>query len=176
MNAISEIAWTGQHLRIRRNGRWEYAERTKATGAAVIVALTDDRKLVLIEQFRIPVQARVIELPAGLCGDVEGEEKEALAMAARRELFEETGFEAAHFQMLTSGPPSAGMSSEIVTFFLAEKLSRKHSGGGEGHEEIVVHEVSLGQVEHWLAEKEKQGLLVDPKVYCGLYFVLTRMP
>jgi ADP-ribose pyrophosphatase len=160
----------GRFLRLVRDDHWEYADRTRARGAVVVAAVTDDRRLLLTEQFRIPVSRRVIELPAGLVGDIAGEEEEELATAASRELLEETGYQPGKLQLLTIGPPSAGMASEIVAFFLAGELLKVHDGGGDDTEEIVVHAVPLAEIDEWLARQAAEGLLIDPKVYAGLYF------
>ncbi len=164
------ILCEGRFLRLVKCGRWEYADRTNSSGAAVIVAITTEGNLLLIEQYRIPVARRVIELPAGLAGDIPGHESEALATAAKRELLEETGYEAKRVTQLASGPPTAGLASEIVTFFLARDVRRVSAGGGDGHEEIQVHEVPLADAGKWLEQKATAGLLIDPKVYAGLYF------
>ena len=81
----------GRHLRLVSRGRWEYVERPKVTGIVIIVAVTRENNVVLVEQNRPPVGGRVIELPAGLAGDIAGSESEAMEEAARRELLEETG-------------------------------------------------------------------------------------
>ena len=162
---------TGEFLALVREGHWEYVERVKATGAAIIVAITDDAKVLLVEQYRIPCHARTIEMPAGLIGDEHGTSDEPDAEAARRELLEETGYEAGHMEFLTSGPASGGLAGEIVTLFRATQLRRVGRGGGVGHEDIELHEVPLAEVDPWLAAKAKAGLLVDPKIYAGLYFV-----
>lgn len=162
---------TGKFLALVKEGRWEYADRTNATGAAIIVAVTEEQKLLLVEQFRIPVHARTIELPAGIIGDDPGSRDEPQAEAARRELIEETGFEAGRIKALTHGPSSSGLTSETVTLFLATQLRRVGEGGGVVHEDITVHEVPLAQVHNWLEAKAKSGVLVDPKVYAGLYFI-----
>ena len=146
---------TGKFLALVKEGRWEYADRTNATGAAIIVAVTEEQKLLLVEQFRIPVHARTIELPAGIIGDEPGSSDEAHAEAARRELIEETGFEAGLIEALTHGPSSSGLTSETVTLFLATQLRRVGEGGGVAHEDITVHEVPLAQV-HELAGGEGQ--------------------
>ncbi len=165
------VVYTGKFLALVKEGHWEYAHRTNATGAAIIVAVTDEQKLLLVEQYRIPVHARTIELPAGIIGDEPGSSDEAHAEAARRELVEETGYEAGHIEALTHGPASGGLASETVTLFLATKLRRVSAGGGVAHEDITVHEVSLREIDVWLEAKAKAGCLVDPKVYAGLYFI-----
>jgi ADP-ribose pyrophosphatase len=163
--------YTGKFVALIGEDHWEYAERTNATGAAIIVAVTEERKLLLVEQYRIPVHARTVELPAGIIGDEPGRSDEAHADAARRELIEETGFEAGHIEELTQGPSSSGLTSETVTIFLATQLRRVGDGGGVAHEDILVHEVPLEQVHSWLQAKATSGLLIDPKVYAGLYFI-----
>jgi ADP-ribose pyrophosphatase len=161
----------GRHLRLVVEEGWEYVERNAATGIAVIVGLTPENRLLLVEQYRRPVHGSVLELPAGLAGDVPGHETEALADAARRELLEETGYEADDMTALAAGPPSVGVTSEVVTFFRASGLRKTGAGGGDGSESIVVHEVDLDSVDAWLGERMRQGALVDPKVFAGLYLL-----
>ncbi len=165
---------TGRFLALVKEGRWEYADRTNATGAAIIVAVTDEQKLLLVEQYRIPCHARTIELPAGIIGDEPDSGNESHTDAARRELLEETGYRAEHMEPLMHGPASSGLTSETVTLFLATKLGRVSAGGGVAHEEIVVHEVPLNEVHAWLDATAKAGVLIDPKVYAGLYFIGRR--
>src|SRR5688572_22223229 len=68
--AVTTIA-AGRFLRLARRGTWEFVERLGASGAVCIIAVTDERKLVLIEQPRPAMNGPVIELPAGLVGDGE---------------------------------------------------------------------------------------------------------
>ena len=172
MNLLTKITLhTGRFLSLVKEGHWEYADRTNATGASIIVAVTEEQKLLLVEQYRIRVHARTIELPAGIIGDEPGGSDEDHGEAARRELAEETGYEAGHIAVLTHGPASSGLTSETVTLFQATKLRRVGVGGGVGHEDITVHEVPLNGIDAWLEEKARSGVLVDPKVYAGLYFI-----
>src|SRR5688572_24510395 len=62
----------GKHIRLVQRGTYEFASRRKASGIVGIIAVNAKGKLLLIEQFRPPVGKRVIEIPAGLAGDVEG--------------------------------------------------------------------------------------------------------
>ena len=163
--------YTGKFLALVKEGHWEYAVRTNATGVAVILSVTKEQKLLLVEQYRIPVHARTIELPAGIIGDEPGGSNETLADAAKRELLEETGYGAEHIETLTTGPASSGLTSEVITLVLASDLRRLKAGGGIGHENITVHEVSLSEIHNWLVAKANEGLLVDPKIYAGLYFL-----
>jgi ADP-ribose pyrophosphatase len=160
------VAWSGKHLEMLVRGTWEYAHRKGICGIVGIVAVTPDGKLVLVEQYRQPVAANVIELPAGLAGDDGGEED--LAVAARRELLEETGYEAGQLARLFEGLSSAGLSDETITFFHATKLKKVGPGGGDAHENIRVHEVPLSQLPGWLMQQEARGAKVDLKVYLAM--------
>jgi ADP-ribose pyrophosphatase len=162
----------GKRVRLVRRGDWEYVTRRSVSGIVAIVAVTDDRKLVLVEQFRPPVGKPVIELPAGLAGDEAGHEQEDLADAARRELLEETGYEASQMTFLAEGVPSAGITDEIITLFRATGLKKTGKGEGDGSEQITLHEVAVDGVPAWLEGQRKAGRLVDLKVYSGLCFLL----
>ena len=162
------IIASGKYLRFVSVNEWEFVERTNASGVVVIVAVTDDGKLILTEQYRTPVDGRVIELPAGLAGDAEGCKTELLSEAARRELLEETGYHAESFTRLAAGPSSAGLTSEVITFFLATGLKKVAAGGGDASEDIQVHEVPFMESRNWLEERSQAGVHVDPKLYAAL--------
>ena len=147
-------------------GKWEFATRNTQRPAVGIVAITDDEKVVLVEQFRPAVPATLIELPAGLAGDIAGAEQEPLVEAAKRELLEETGYAAGRWTELVSGYSSPGLSDELIVLFLAEDLTKEAAGGGDESESIVLHEVSLHSVIGWLAER---GAKADLKLLSGLY-------
>jgi ADP-ribose pyrophosphatase len=152
------------------DGRWEYIEPKKFTGVVMLVAVTPEEKLVLIEQYRIPVGAWCVEIPAGLVGDETPHAGESLHAAAGRELEEETGYRAGRIERLCSGAPSAGSNSVILTFFGCTDLERVGPGGGVDDEDIRVHEVPLDEVDAFLAARESAGAVVDLKVYTALYY------
>ena len=165
-----EIVADGKHIRLVRRGQWEYATRKGICGIVGIVAVTDERKLVLVEQDRPPVGKRVIELPAGLAGDDAKHKNEDLATAAKRELLEETGYEARRMTRCGEGAASAGMTDEVITLFLATGLRKTGDAKGDGSEDITVHEVPVDEAPAWLEAQVRKGRLIDLKVYCGLYF------
>ena len=160
----------GRFISLVRTGQWEFVKRRRISGIVGIVAVTREKKLILVEQFRPPLNANVIELPAGLAGDVAGSESEDLADAARRELLEETGYEAGGMKRLAAGAASAGLSDEVVTLYLATRLKKVGPGHGDGSEQITTHEVPLERVETWLKKQEKAGKVIDLKVFAGLHF------
>ncbi len=165
-----ELLYEGRHLRLLRLGHWEYAERVRARAAVVVIAVTPDGALLLVEQYRPPVAARVIELPAGLVGDEAQFEAEDYLAAARRELLEETGHEAESLAIVGEGPVSPGLSNEHIVLVRAWNLRRVADGGGVDDEQIIVHEVPLSSLPQWLAALPARGIVVDAKVHAGLWF------
>lgn len=161
--------YEGRHVRLVDEGGWEFAQRTKVSGVVVILAMHDDDRIVLVEQHRKPVSARVLELPAGLAGDIAGAEDEALISAAARELEEETGYAARAWVVLGESPVSAGLTDETVTFFLARGLTRVGPGGGDASEDIQVVEVPLREMRNFLDQRAKTGVLIDSKIGAALW-------
>jgi ADP-ribose pyrophosphatase len=173
-DAPVETLYEGQWLRMRHRGRWEYAERTHGNGMAVIiVAQTPEDRVLFVEQYRIPLGNRTIEMPAGLVGDQSGED--TLEDAARRELIEETGWDPAKVEVLLVGPTSSGMSNERIAFVRATGLVRVGPGGGDETEDIVVHEVPRAEAPAWLMRKQAEGYELDLKLWAGLW-MLERNP
>ena len=168
-----ETLFEGQYLRFVRRGHWEYAERTHAGSAVIVIAVTPEDNLLFVEQFRIPMNARTIEMPAGLVGDVDAHD--TLESAARRELLEETGWDAGEVNVVMVGPTSSGMSNEVIAFVRARRLVRVHAGGGDASEDITVHEVPRNEAPRWLAQKMAEGYSMDPKLWAGLW-LLERNP
>lgn len=184
-----KLLYEGKHLHFFSVGnRWEYVSRSRATGGVIIVAITPQNKIILVEQYRIPMRKNVIELPAGLVGDNVDRNREEFEDAARRELEEETGYSCKRLKFLCKGPMLPGLSDEINAFYLAEELTKIEAHkrpGKEGSnnlkeekqenveecEKITVHEVSLKKVLSWLDTQKNEGKVVDLRIYAGMFFL-----
>ncbi|GHH58401.1 MULTISPECIES: NUDIX hydrolase [Gammaproteobacteria] len=169
-DAEPQVVYEGKYQRMVVRGTWEYSERVHAGGlAAIIVAVTPQDNVLFVEQFRVPLQARTIEMPAGLVGDIEA--GESIEVSAIRELEEETGWTAEHAEVLMVGPTSSGASSEKVAFVRATGLRKVGEGGGDATEDIVVHEVPRNRAAAWLVEKMRAGFEMDAKLWAGLWMI-----
>ena len=157
-----EIVWQGRFMQAVKRGKWEYVSRTGEVTAAVILAIDAADHVILVEQYRVPVGAPCIELPAGLVGDEQA--GEAIEDAAMRELEEETGYRAERMVTLGRFYASAGMSSEYFTLLRAEGLVKTGEGGGVAGENIRVHRVHRAEVPTFVEAKRAEGAEVDVKL------------
>jgi len=169
MKNSDQTLYSTPWLSLHRIGHWDYVRRPHAEACVGVLAVTDARELVLVEQFRIPVGKRVIEIPAGLYGDEPEHAGETPAECAARELLEETGFKASHIEPLIVSPTSAGMTSEWTHLFHATGLTRENDGGGIGGEEIRTHLVPIAEIRSWLAAWQAEGVGVDFKIHAALW-------
>ena len=164
------VVYEGKYQRMLVRGTWEYSERTHANGlAAIIIAVTPEDKVLFVEQFRVPLQANCIEMPAGLVGDIDA--AESIEVSAVRELEEETGWTANHAEVLMIGPTSAGASNEKIAFVRATGLRKVGVGGGDASEDITVHEIPRTQAAAWLVQKIAEGYQLDAKLWAGLWMI-----
>lgn len=170
-DAPEETLYQGRWLSLRRRGRWEYAERNNPGGAVIVIAVTPDDRVLFVEQYRVAIQARTIEMPAGLVGDIKGQEDEGILLAAQRELEEETGWRCGRVAFLHQGPSSAGMSTEMIAYVRAFDLVKVGAGGGDASEDIVVHEVPRLEAGAWLFARAAGGYSIDPKLFAGLWLL-----
>lgn len=155
------VMWAGKYLRAMKQGRWEFASRTNDVRAVVILA-EHDGKIILIEQERVPIGKRCIELPAGLVGDEDS--NATVEGTAVKELEEETGFTAARIERLGDYYSSPGMVAESFTLVRATGLSRIGQGGGNEHEDIIVHLVRRDDVPAFVERMRKNGCGIDVKL------------
>ncbi|HET9817646.1 MAG TPA: NUDIX hydrolase [Rhodanobacteraceae bacterium] len=171
MDAPTEILHAGNWLTLKQRGRWEYVERNNPQGAVIIVAVTPDDCVLFVEQYRVPIGQFTIEMPAGLIGDAGHTQDDSIAVAARRELEEETGYTCARVVPLHSGPSSAGMSTEMMHFVRALDVRRIGEGGGDATEDIVVHAIPRNLAGTWLHAMSEKRYSIDPKLFAGLWFL-----
>lgn len=172
MSEVStEVLASGRFLRLIRKGHWEYAERVNSSAAVFVVAVTAARELVLVEQHRIPLGQRTIELPAGLMGDEAAYIEESAERCALRELEEETGFRAKRAELLIEGPVASGLTSERLYLMRCHEIERVHGGGGVGGESITVHTPPLSSIDDWLAAQARAGIEIEPRIYTALYLL-----
>lgn len=156
-----KIVWKGRFITAKTRGKWEYVSRARGIKAAVILAI-DQGHVLLVEQYRVPLGANCLELPAGLVGDeTEGEQVED---AAGRELEEETGYRAARIERIGEFHSSPGMVSESFYLVRALGLEKVGDGGGTDGENISVHRVPLDGLADFIAAKRASGCAMDAKL------------
>ncbi|MBI4685739.1 MAG: NUDIX hydrolase [Nitrospirae bacterium] len=139
---------------------WEVAERVDCDGVVAIVPVTENGDVLLIRQFRPAVNKYVIEFPAGL-----NDKGEALEDAARRELREETGYLTKELTFLVQGPLSSGLSSEILTVYLAKGLEMADFKQQDETEDIEVLRIPIGDLSGKLSLLEAAGNFIDLKIF-----------
>src|SRR4051812_32846929 len=156
-----EVICEGKFVRTLRRGKWEYAGRTNDIRAVVILAEFDG-KVILIDQPRVPLGVRCVELPAGLIGDVDP--NATVETTAVKELEEETGFTAERIERLGDFYASPGMLSESFTLVRAEGVRKVGEGGGTESEDIITHLVARADIPQFLEQKRGEGMGVDVKL------------
>lgn len=171
-NEDVEVLYEGEWLRMVRRGHWEYCERKHSRDglAVLVIAVTPDDRVLFVEQYRVPLGAPTIEMPAGLVGDGR-HDTDTLEEAARRELVEETGWEPGRVEVLLVGPTTSGMSNERIAFVRARDLRRVGEGGGVDDENIIVHAIPRAEAPAWLMRKCREGCELDLKLWAGLWMI-----
>jgi ADP-ribose pyrophosphatase len=156
-----KVMWQGRFITAKTRGKWEYVSRARGIKAAVILAMEDGHVL-LVEQYRVPLEANCIELPAGLIGDHD-EGEDTLASAAR-ELEEETGYRADALEIVGEFFSSPGMVSESFALVRARGLTKIGEGGGVDGENILVHRIAMADLPEFVQQKRAEGCVVDVKL------------
>lgn len=162
--------------------RWEYVRRPSGKNGVTLVATTKDDRILLVDQFRWPLRAHVLELPAGMLDAGES----ATRLAAGRELQEETGATFGAVTPLASGPLLPGITDEINEFwhievltyppFIAgsERLDVRAGNVEEGESIRGVYAVPIAKVPEWLEVQRQSGAIIDLRTYAGLFLLKRR--
>ncbi|RHW41180.1 NUDIX hydrolase [Neobacillus notoginsengisoli] len=132
------------------NGKTSKREIVKHPGAVAVIAVTDDNKIILVEQYRKAMERTMVEIPAGKL-----EKGEDPKECAHRELEEETGYECKELEWLTSFYTSPGFADEIIHLYIAKGLSKKENAASLDEDEFVnLEEVTLEQALEYVKEKK----------------------
>ena len=163
-NESEQIVWQGRFVVAKTKGKWEYVSRARDIRAAVILAVDDEGCVLLVEQYRVPLGRSCIELPAGLIGDGDDTAGEEDAIAAARELEEETGYRAGRMELVGEFWSSPGMVSESYSLFRAHDLVQVSEGGGTEGENITVHRLPLSDMPAAVARWREAGYAIDTRL------------
>ncbi|MEH7333761.1 NUDIX hydrolase [Neobacillus drentensis] len=149
------------------NGKQSKREIVKHPGAVAILAVTNDEKIIMVEQYRKALERTIVEIPAGKL-----EKGEEPAVCARRELEEETGYGCESLELLTSFYTSPGFADEIVHVYLAKGLSKIENSAALDEDEFVnLEELTLEEALQYVKEQK----IYDAKtIYAVQYLQLQR--
>jgi ADP-ribose pyrophosphatase len=132
------------------NGKMAKREIIKHPGAVAIIAITDENKIVMVEQFRKALERIIVEIPAGKL-----EKGEEPVDCARRELEEETGYECRNLELLVSFYTSPGFADEIVHVYIAKGLVKKENAAELDEDEFVnLEELTLDEAIEYIKEQK----------------------
>lgn len=163
----NEEVFSGRLLKVQRdhvtlpNGNDTTREYIRHPGAVAIVPVLEDGRVVLVKQCRYPLGTLLWEIPAGKLDHGEAEDADE---CARRELSEETGYEAEHWQRLVSIATTPGFSDEIIHLYKAWGL-KQYAQHTDEDEFIGVEAFTPEQLKMMITE----GELYDAKTLCALY-------
>lgn len=165
----SEEVFSGKIINVRvdqvlvPNGNKADREIVEHLGGVCIIAIADNNKILLVEQFRKPIEGNLLELPAGKL-----EKNEDPLECAKRELIEETGYRAGSMEFLFSFYTSPGYSDELIHLYGASNL--EEVGVDPDEDEIIIN--------HMIEQKEiikmiNIGKIKDSKTIVGLLYYLA---
>lgn len=164
----SETVFQGNFLRLNRdvvsmpNGALATREYVKHPGAVVILAILPDGNLVFERQYRYPLQRVFLELPAGKI-----DQGESPLNAAKRELREETGYEAGTWERLGIIHPCIGYSDEFIEVFRATDLVSQGGQNLDPNEFIELCDLSPSTVKTMIAA----GEITDGKTIAAIFWL-----
>ncbi|MGG7617857.1 NUDIX hydrolase [Bacillus coreaensis] len=132
------------------NGKHSKRELIKHPGAVAVIAITDEGKMVMVEQYRKALERDVVEIPAGKL-----EKGEEPSLCAKRELEEETGYVCKTLDWLISFYTSPGFADEIVHVYVARGLEKKEDAASPDEDEFVtLVELTLEEALEYIEERK----------------------
>lgn len=161
----SAVAWQGSFLRVRKDtarlpdGSLHGREWIVHPGAAAMLALGDDGRVLVERQFRYSMQRVYVEIPAGKI-----DPGETSLQTAQRELLEETGHVAREWGFLTQLHPAIGFSNEVMDVYVARGLEARAGRSLDHGELLEIEWVTLG----WLVDELRAGRLPDVKTHIAV--------
>ena len=164
----SALAYEGVFLKLRRDrallpdGREAPREYVVHPGAAAMVPIFDDGRILVEHQYRYPLRRHFVEIPAGKI-----DPGETSLQTARRELIEETGFAASLWAPLTTIHPAIGFADERIDIFLCRGLERVATPSTDDGEFVDTEIVTLD----WLVDEILAGRLTDVKTQIAVHWL-----
>lgn len=145
------------------DGKRSSREIVRHPGAVALIPLTNDNKIVMVEQYRKPLERSLLEIPAGKL-----EPGEEPAVTAERELEEETGYQAGKMEYITSFYTSPGFANEIIHIYLATELETVDNPADADEDEFVeLVEISLEEAVECMKDKR----IYDAKTVFALQYL-----
>ena len=141
-----------------QSGKIAHREIIKHPGSVAIIPILDNNTIILIEQYRSALEKVILEIPAGTLDHSEKPED-----CARRELLEETGYQARNFRKLLASYTTPGYSDEEMHFYLATELTYK-GARPEEDENIRTRMIKLDEINRMIKNEE----IKDMKTICGI--------
>lgn len=150
------------------NGKEAKRELIKHPGAVAIIPITKNKKIVMVEQYRKPLEKSIIEIPAGKL-----EKGESPEITAVRELEEETGYTTKKLTKVTSFYTSPGFADEIMHIYVSDELEKLDFPPALDEDEFVeIHELTLAEAKQYIQEQR----IHDAKtIYAILYLELQEI-
>lgn len=166
----SEYLYKGKIINLRKDeveivsGRTSFREIVEHNGGVGLAVMTDQGKMVLVRQFRKPLERDILEIPAGKI-----EPSEDPMVTAARELKEETGYTGENFELIGKIYPSVGYTTELIYLYICTGLTPGETEFDES-ESIEVEEYDLAE----LYEMAMSGKIEDAKTLVAILLVYGR--
>lgn len=164
----TETVYQGDFLNVQKtsvrlpNGEFSTREHIKHVGAVMVIPLFDNNDVLLVRQYRYPLQQVFVEFPAG-----KKDAGETPLQTGQRELLEETGYGASEWLHITDIHNAIAYCDEVIHFYIARGLSQNSAQQLDDHEFVEVMRVPLDELDAWM----RQGWVPDVKTQLGAFWL-----